>query len=373
MRKIIVLLFNDFTNDNRVLKECRSLSNNDYKVELVATRFDKNLPKNEEVEGFQVKRYSVGGIKFLPLNLLFFWLQAIKNYRKESIFHCNDLYALPPAFWIKKFFNKNTKIVYDCHEHETEAQIYIGNRLIQKIAQIFERKMIYTADKVITVSESIAKDYVQMYKIEKPQLVFNSPLFESIKKYDLFREELGIQKDKEIFLFQGKYLPGRGLNNLIEIFKDLEKVNRNIVLVFLIYGEGAEAVKEQIRGYGNIYWHDKVSVMEYMKYVASADWGIYLMENICKNHDYALPNKIFDYVLGGLPVVVSNLKEMSNFVNENKVGYAINPHDKEGAIELLKKIDQNSKNIFLPNLKKVAKKYSWEEQEKVLLNIYNSF
>jgi glycosyltransferase involved in cell wall biosynthesis len=94
------------------------------------------------------------------------------------------------------------------------------------------------------------------------------------------------------------------------------------------------------------------------------------MENICKNHDYALPNKIFDYILGGLPVVVSNLKEMSKLVNDNNVGYAIDPENKEEVINLLKGFDLKTKNKFLPNLESVAKKYCWEEQEKVLINIY---
>ncbi|KKP66005.1 MAG: Glycosyltransferase [Candidatus Moranbacteria bacterium GW2011_GWD2_37_9] len=372
MKKITVLLFNDFTNDNRVLKECRSLQSNGYDVKLVATHFDKNLPKDEEIEGFSVKRFNVGHFNFLPINLLLFWFHIVKNYRKENIFHCNDLYALPPAYIIKKICNKNAKIVYDCHEHETEAKIYIKKGFLKKLAQFFERKMIYEADSVITVSKSIAEDYARLYGINEPKLVLNSPVFETIKRHDLFREELKISKDKEIFLFQGKYLPGRGLDNLIEIFEKLEKVNRNIVLVFLIYGEGSEVIKKRIERSKNIYWHEKVSVMEYMKYVASADWGIYLMENICKNHDYALPNKIFDYILGGLPVVVSNLKEISSFVEKHNVGYTIDPNDEEKVINMLKDFDKNTKRKFLPNLKQVGQKYCWEEQEKVLLKIYKS-
>ncbi len=372
MKKITVLLFNDFVNDNRVLKECRSLQENGYEVQLYATHFDKKLPQKEVVEGFKVTRINVGRFEFLLFNLPLFWIKTFFRCRKDEIFHCNDLYALPPAYFLKKIVNKKIKIVYDCHEHETEAKIYIGKPIIKKIAQIFEKAMIKSADKVITVSNSIAEDYVRMYDIPKPVLVLNSPMFQTVPKQDHFREDLGISKDKTIFLFQGKYLPGRGLDNLIDIFKKLAPINKDIVLVFMIYGEGSEKVKEQIKNSHNIYWHEKVSVMEYMHYVASADWGIYLMENICKNHDYALPNKIFDYVLGGLPVVVSNLKEMSSFVKDNGVGYVINPEDQEMVVNLLQKINKNTKKQFIPNLIKTSKKYCWEEQEKVLLKLYNS-
>ncbi len=372
MKKIINLLFNDFTNDNRVLKMSRSLQNNGFEVFLVATHFDKKLPKEEKTEGFTVHRFNVGRIQILPLNLIRFWWIVVKNFRKENIFHANDLYALPPAYFIKKFFNKEAKIVYDCHEHETEAKIYLKKPLMKKLAVIFERKMIKMADEVITVSQSIADDYVEMYGIETPHLVLNTPLYTKQKRYDLFREKFKIPKGKTIFLFQGGYLPGRGIDRLIEVFSQLEKKNPNLVLVFLIYGEGIEELKEKVSDMGNVFWHEKVSPLEYMKYVASADWGIYLMENICKNHDFALPNKIFDYILGGLPVVVSNLREMSKLVNDNNLGYAIDPENKKEVINLLKDFDLKTKDEFIPNIEFVAREYCWEEQEKVLINIYKS-
>ena len=131
-------------------------------------------------------------------------------------------------------------------------------------------------------------------------------------------------------------------------------------------------VKSQIDDIDNIYFHEKVSVLEYMKYVSSADWGIYLMENNCKNSDYALPNKVFDYILGGLPVVVSDLKEMGAFVRENNIGITVDFDKKEEILKTLENIDENSKGKYIKDLEKPAKKYSWEEQEKVLLKIYNS-
>jgi len=229
MKKVINLLFNDFTNDNRVLKISRSLQNNGYKVTLVATHFKKNLPKEEIIEGFRVKRFNVGRIKFLPLNLILFWLVVIKNFRKEKIFHCNDLYALPPAYIIKKFFNKDAKIVYDCHEHETEGGIYIGKPILKYLAKIFEKRMIGIADEIITVSDSIAEDYVELYGIDKPKLVLNSPPCWEEGKYDLFRERFNIPKEKEIFLYQGQYMKGRWVEELIGIFREIKDRNKELV------------------------------------------------------------------------------------------------------------------------------------------------
>lgn len=371
-KKVINILFNDFTNDNRVYKESISLIKGGFDVELVATRFDKKNSIIQDLDGIKIRRVSVGKLAILPLNLLFFWFNIIKLYKKEEIFHCNDLYALPPAYIIKKFFNKDVKIVYDCHEHETEAGVYLGKPLLKWLAKIFERKMIKAVDSVITVSDSIAQDYVRLYQIKKPHLVMNCPNYKRYRSFNLFREKFNIGEDKTLFLFQGEYLQGRGVEKLIEIFKELEKVNESLALILLVYGEEIEELKEKIKDSGNIFWHDKVSKDIYMNYVASADWGIYLMENICKNHDYALPNKLFDYIMANLPVVVSDLKEMKKFVDENKIGYAIDSKDTDAVIELLKGVIKETKKEFEKPLGIVAKKYSWEEQEKVLLKIYNS-
>lgn len=372
MQRVINLLFNDFTNDNRALKESRSLQKNGYQVELLATWFDRNLLKQEDVEGIRVQRISVGGIKFLPLNLIIFWIKAIFKYRKEKIFHANDLYGLPPAYLIKKIFNKEAKIVYDCHEHETEAQIYAGKPFLKFLARIFEKVMIGSADEILVVSESIKEEYMKLYDIKEPNLIMNCPYFKEYGKKELFRKELNISKKKIIFLYQGKYQQGRGIENLVEIFKEVGKLNKDIVLILLCYGRDIESLKSKISNVENIYWHDKVSPDIYMNYVASADWGVHFMENTCKNHDYAMPNKLFDYFMGGLPVIVSNLKEMSKFVRSKKVGYVIDLNQPNKAVDIIKGINSQSKQKYLDNVLRVSKVYTWEQQEKVLLKIYNS-
>jgi len=372
MKKVINLLFNDFTNDNRVLKISRSLQNNGFQVELLATQFDKTLLKEEYIDGIKVKRINVGHFKFLPINLILFWIKAIVRYRKENIFHANDLYGLPPAYFIKIIFNKDAKIVYDCHEHETEAHIYARKPILKFFARIFEKLMIGSADEILVVSESIKEEYENMYNIKEPTLIMNCPYYKEYGEKDLFREELNIPEYKTIFLYQGKYQKGRGIEEIIKIFKEVGKENKDIVLVLLSFGENIEQLKSIILDIDNIYWHDKVPPDIYMNYVASADWGVHFMENTCKNHDYAMPNKLFDYFMGGLPVVVSNLKEMSKFVKKHNVGYIIDLEQPNQAVDIIKNIDKAIKEKFLDNVEKVSKEYTWEEQEKKLIKVYKS-
>lgn len=107
-----------------------------------------------------------------------------------------------------------------------------------------------------------------------------------------------------------------------------------------------------------------------MDYVCSADIGIHIMENTCLNHDYALPNKVFEYTMAGLPVIVSNLKEMAHFVRANKIGIVLEENTSEGLLKILDNIDEHISPNIKDYLDKAAKIYNWESQEKVLYRSY---
>ena len=122
LNKIQVLLFNEFRSDNRVLKECVSLKNAGYEVEMFATQA-AGLPEYDESNGFLVRRIKTGPLNFLLSNLFFYWLKGSWLLRREKVFHCNDLYTLPIAVAIKIIFDRDVRIIYDAHELETESNI----------------------------------------------------------------------------------------------------------------------------------------------------------------------------------------------------------------------------------------------------------
>jgi glycosyltransferase involved in cell wall biosynthesis len=228
MKKVANIVFNPFTNDSRVLKESLSFADNGYNVEVIA-HGDKDLPKIEQKEGFKVVRLSyldrkVTKSKFKKLKIYLQWIKEVVNYTKDfDILHCNDLNALPIGVIIKKFYNKNVKIVYDAHEYETEINGLSG---IQKtLTKILEKFLIRYANKVLTVSEAIADEYKKIYPfIEKPALVLNTPPYKEIAKKDIFREKFNIDKETTIFLYQGGLSSGRGIEILLDTFKQLSTV-----------------------------------------------------------------------------------------------------------------------------------------------------
>jgi len=372
MKNIILIVLNNFKNDSRVLKESISLQNKGYNVRVIAL-WENGLEEFEKIQNIQVHRLrlkskNLSNNKLIQLLKYFeFIYKVINKYKYVDIIHCNDLDTLPIGVIIKRFFNNKIKIIYDAHEYEINDKPNEGKYSI-KLKYFLEKFLIKYADKVITVSESIAKEYKKLYPfIEKPALVLNTPLYKEIEKKDLFREELGIDKEKTIFLYQGGLSKGRGIEILLETFKETDD---NAVIVFMGYGPLEDMVKDASKKYNNIYFHPAVSPEILLDYTSSADFGILFYENNCLNHYYCSPNKMFEYLMAEIPVIVSNLYEMKRLVEKYKVGVVAKENTPYGLKEAIQKALILDKNELKENIKKAKKIFNWENQEKVLLNVY---
>jgi glycosyltransferase involved in cell wall biosynthesis len=364
------IVFNPFINDSRVLKESSSLANAGFNVEVIA-HGDKRLENYEIKENFTIKRFcyldrKITKSKLKKLLIYFKWLKAVITYTKNSdILQCNDLNTLPIAFVVKGFYNKNIKIVYDAHEYETETNGLSG--VSKSITKILEKFFMQYVDKTITVSDGIADEYVKLYNIEKPSLVLNTPLFKEVEKKDIFRETFGIKKNQTIFLYQGSLGRGRGIEVILDTFKELDTSK---VIVFMGYGQLEELLIKESKKYKNIYFHKAVTPDILLDYTSSTDFGIATIEDTCLSYHYCLPNKMFEYIMAEIPVIVSNLPEMKKIVEEDNLGIVAENNTIQGLKEAMKATETLDMQIIKDNLKKAKKTYSWQEQEKVLIETY---
>jgi glycosyltransferase involved in cell wall biosynthesis len=369
--KVLSIVLNNFKNDSRVLKENISLQNAGYHVKVVALH-EEPLEEYENVQGLSVHRVKlktrawskhtlVQFIKYLE-----FIYRVIKKYRKIDIVHCNDLNALPIGVLIKTICSKNIKIVYDAHEYETEILGLDG--IEKKIIRWLEKWLITYSDKVITVSDAIASEYVRLYNIKKPALVLNTPIYKIIEKKDNFRRTFDILSEQTIFLYQGGLSHGRGIEILLETFKIID--DDNSVIVFMGYGPLEGLIKESSKEYENIYFHPAVPPDELLDFTSSADFGISTIEDSCLSYRYCLPNKMFEYLMAEIPVIVSNLIEMRRLVENNRIGIVAKSNTLAGLQEAITEALQLDKKILQKSIQIVKNIYNWEEQEKVLLNLY---
>lgn len=374
MREVKMILTNSFKADIRVFKEAKSLVESGYSVEILCwDRENELLNKEEEIkEGIKIKRffpyskYGTGKKQVIPFLKFYKEVNKYLINKKMDIIHSHDLDGLIIGFLLKK---NNQKLIYDTHEFFSGYKTVTINKKIMWLEKLLLKKV----DAIISVSESICNEIKRNCKtLLSPVVIKNVPYFKKIEeKNDLFRCEFKISKNKKILLYQGVFASNRGLEDLIYILKDL---NEDIVLIFM----GKGALKDRLinlaerEGVLNrVYFKEFVENNKLLNYTNSADIGIYFIQNTCLNHYYCLPNKIFEFIQGELPIVCSNFPDISSVIKNNNIGEVANPCD-------IKEIKEKIELIFLDldkykkNIHKVKECYSWEVEEKKILELYRN-
>jgi glycosyltransferase involved in cell wall biosynthesis len=378
MKNVLSIVFNELTNDNRVINQAVSLQKNGYSVTLLGIQIDKSLPLNEVVNGVNIIRvpltyrnpliYRIPFLLFYYRNISLFFIFlkiALSNF---DIIHCHDLNTLQFGVRAKIFKPRKLKLIYDAHEYETQRNGLHGWQWTY--VKLKERFLIKFCDRVITVSPTIADEYVRLYGIEKPEVILNCPILrtEEIIKKNLFREYFGIPLSKKIFLYQGYLYPGRGIEVILEAFNQLNLSDG--VLVFMGEGTLADKIKKHEKYGKSVFIHPFVSGEVLLGYTSSADCGIAFIEDISLSDRYCLPNKLFEYIAAGIPVVSSGLPDLKKFINTYEVGTVSDSSDVKGFIQAFNNLPNLDSSELAENILKTRALFNWGTQEKILLELY---
>lgn len=370
--RVVNIVLNNFTNDTRVLKTTKTLLGMGINADVVCL-FDDGLEEHESYDGVDVYRIRLKTRKWSKLRVIQaikyieFFFRVLKERRKADVYHCNDLSALPIGV-VAKLLNRQSKVVYDAHEYEIN-DVPNQSRFSIKIKYFLERFLIKFADEVITVSDSIAECYRGLYKIKKPHVVLNCPTKQSRESCDFFREKFGISKKQRIFLYQGGLARGRGIEILLQAFEKAR--NNDSVLVCMGYGVLENLIRERASLSPNIYFHPAVSPDVLLGYTSSADYGISLIEDLCLSYRYCLPNKLFEYLMAGLPVIVSDLFEMRRLIEMHQVGMIATQNTVESFRSAIHEILSIDYDELTKNVKITNEIYNWEQQELTLKAVYS--
>ena len=364
----------DFRYESRVLKEANSILNHNIasRVYIASLHADdleeeKIYEDNLILNRFKLISRKLGKNIFLQaLKYFEFMFRVVLFYRKKDIkmINIHTVALLPLGVFLKYIYK--SKLVYDTHELETETNGLKGLR--KKLLKFIEKSLIKECDIIFVVSENIADWYAKEYGIPRPVVVKNSPRLINRKKTNYFREKLGIKDDSVIVLYQGGLSKGRGIELLLETFK--KRDDDKVVIVFMGYGQLEEDVKVTAKENNNIFFHPAVDPEIVLDYTSSADIGVALIENTCLSYYYCLPNKVFEYAMVGLPVIVSDMKEMRELVERYNMGIVVEDFKVESLNEAIDKILRLDINQLKQNARKCAEENSWEKQEIKMINEY---
>jgi glycosyltransferase involved in cell wall biosynthesis len=370
--KVLHLVLNDFINDSRVLKETQSLASEHYISDVyIAACWEVGLEEhvrlNAKVQVWRVPLMSKKYSKSLIVQVIKYFEWLIKIFRlygryNISIVHCHDIDTLPIGVLFKVF--RKSKIVYDTHELATEHGLYGIKKYLVKV---LESTLIHKADQVIVVSDSIADWYKKKYSLNNVNVIMNVPIRQNDHSESrILKDEYGIREDEILFIYQGILCKGRGIEILLEVFSKLDEVKH---IVFMGSGNLESIIKDYESRHTNIHLHPSVKMNEIISHTKSADVGVFICENINKSYLYTMPNKIFEYTMSGLPIVVSNFPDMGRFVDDNNCGWKVQPEELK-VLDLISTIDKVKIKEKRIDVLKCMLKYGWHIEEKKLKQIY---
>ena len=360
---------NCICNDQRVMKMAHSVEKLGCEITIIG-RKSGDCCKSESVP-FRTKRFSmlfkrsVLFYAFFNLRLFIYLL-----FHRFDILVANDLDTLLPNFLASRI--KRCQLVYDSHEYFTGVPEIQDRHFVKWVWKSIERLLFPKLNNVITVCDSIADLYYTEYKI-KPVVVRNCSLLAG-EIIPFSRRELGISEGNLLLILQGTGInTGRGGEELI----DAIKITPGVSLMIVGSGDNLEIIREKVKRYNledSIKFIPKCSWKTLIRFTAAADAGLSLDKNTNINYLLSLPNKLFDYLSAGIPVIATNLPELSNIINKYHCGILIpvpSPEEISKAICALR-----DSNTLLSELKQnsviASKSMNWEIESLKVECLYRS-
>ncbi len=290
---------------------------------------------------------------------------------RAAVYHASDLYVMPAAARAAR--RQGARLVYDARELYPFVAATAGRPWVTLFWHLLEGKYIRKADAVCTVSESIARRLVAQYGIPDPVVLFNVPEWQSVPRTNWLQERLVLPADRVIVLHQGNIQHGRGGRVLVEAMRHV----RGADLVFLGGGSMRPALEQAVRvgGIERVHFLDPVLPAELLAVTASAHIGVTLLEDTCLNHRFALPNKLFEYLMADLPVVASDLPEIRGVVAGFEVGELVDPGNPASIAAGIQRLvdDPSRRAACAGRAREACETFSWEKASERFTHIYRGF
>ena len=399
-RKTVLMLTADRKIDRRILLESKSLENDGWDVTILA------MPKEDtEIDDPQVVRIGTGkGIAkrenlvlnayrlirgLVPMNgpimrrmkkIVWRYFVDQETFYARLFFdsaakYCTDVivaHDLPMLPLAKQLADKTgAKLVYDSHELFSEQEFSYWEK--RRWGEI-EAKYISACDAIITVNASIAAELERHYPVKNVNVIYNAEQTTSLPKASkVFHRAFNLTDEKRILLFQGGLSAGRNIENLVMAMQHVQ--DESVVLVVLGDGLILNKLKKNVEKchlQGKVKFHPAVAQSDLLSFTVAADAGVIPYQSNCLNSYYCTPNKLFEYIAAGIPILATDLPEITKIVAGNTIGTVGDTSSSGKMAGLIDSFfsDMNRFTIWSENIKVLRGHINWEQESIKLKEIF---
>ena len=365
-KKVTIVFWGHPLYDGRCMNMLNQLIAQDCQVSVLGVGSKKEILnyKGAKIELLDNKKLNTSITKYFKY---FHYVKKFINQLKPDVVIASDLYSMVPIAQNKK--QLQSKIIYDSREIYTQLAGLINKPIIQKLWSWYEKQYISKITCVLANAE-IDQTYLNtLYPDARIEVIKNLPgqSFLQSNKINL-KELLCLNEQQKIFIYQGKFHNGRGIRFAIKCISSLKET------VLVLIGDGP--MKTQYIDYAKkynmedrVFFIDSVPYEELANFSNSAYIGLSLIQPISKSYENALPNKLFEYAVSGLPVICSNLEAMDEMVSHYNCGISVSYANEQEFINAYQMINNNYNEYILDEEKRTT--LLWNTQNTYLIDIIN--
>jgi glycosyltransferase involved in cell wall biosynthesis len=303
------------------------------------------------------------------------WYRLIKMLSplNVDVWHFHDPELLPILIFIRYFLRRKVQIIYDAHEDVPKDildKTWITpslRRIVSKIADWVEGWGIQHCDYVIAATDSIGAHV--SYSTSKYVVVHNYPVLQTETNLDR-----SVNGDRPIqVIYQGNLTRMRGVKEVVQAMSLIQDKNVELILLGEIYPEAFKKEIQEIAG-KNVVIKGKVPYDQVPAYLQSSDIGIINFLPYA-NQIESMPNKLFEYMQFGLPVVASDFPLWRAIIEESDCGCLVDPNTPESIAQAIyclaadKELRRKKGNA---GFRSIQDRYSWQNESLTLLNLYKT-
>jgi len=300
---------------------------------------------------------------------------------KPDVLHAHDMHVVAIASHARaraRAAGRDVRWIYDAHEYVPGLSEYGGRtaRVIEGWADL-EREFIRDADRVITVSPAIADALHERYQLAShPTLVLNVPTLAPSggEPVPTLREVCGLGSEVPLLCYSGGMTRARGVHTAIEAMDLLTEAHLGLVCVPHNDTWYVRKLRQQVAELGlgdRVHFVNPVDPGQVVEYLKGVNVGLIPLLSF-PSHEMSLPNKLFEYLHAGVPIVSSELESLGAFVHETGVGLTFPAEDSIAlaAAASLILADQERYSAAAGD-RALLERYSWSRQAGRLRALYD--